>query len=110
MCVATVAGGSAERGLLIGHLAKKLCDSDGVTELETLIRQAIQNMGLKEWNQVPDVRKTLTKRLILPPTCHNRMQDMIVKKVRIYLSQVYSSYIKYITLLCFHRIPITNLD
>ena len=83
MCVATVAGGSAERGLLIGHLAKKLCESDSTTEFETLLRKAIQNMCLLEWNQVPEIRNTLTKRLILPPTHHNRSRDVMVKKVYI---------------------------
>ena len=81
MCVATVVGGSAVRGLLIGHLSKKLCESDGCTKFDVMLSEAVENLGLVEWNQVPDIRKTLTKRLILPPAHHNRSQDMMVKKV-----------------------------
>ena len=81
MCVATVAGGSAERGLLIKHLAKRLCESDGCTKFDVMLSEAVENLGLVDTNQVPDIRKTLMKRLILPPTHHNRNQDIMVEKV-----------------------------
>ena len=64
LLLATVEGGKAERGAYIKALSEQIEKSDGDTDIRTMHTIAVSDMSGS--HQVPEMRDTLDKRLIMP--------------------------------------------
>ena len=73
--LASVRGGLALRGAFTGAVADVLLTADGATDISAMFDNAagmiLGNMDCKSIHQLPELRKTTSKRLILPPTSGN---------------------------------------
>ena len=69
LLLSTVTGGLAYRGLFTGAIADQIRMSDGETDIYTMFIRAV-GMLINQ-DQTPEVRGTLEKSLIFPPTSSN---------------------------------------
>ena len=60
------AGGSALRGAYTGALAKQLRKANGKIDIRQMHTNAAKEVQKIRCQQIPELRDTLTKRLILP--------------------------------------------
>ena len=64
LLLATVTGGVAYRGVFTGAMAQQFGQSDGKMDIYEMFTRAVASL---EKQQIPEIRATLTKKLILPP-------------------------------------------
>ena len=64
LLLATVTGGVAYRGVFTGAMAQQFGQSDGKMDIYEMFTGAVASL---EKQQIPEIRATLTKKLILPP-------------------------------------------
>lgn len=73
--LASVRGGLAWRGAFTGAVADVLRAADGATDISAMFdnaaRVVLGNADCKRIHQLPELRKTTRKLLILPPTSGN---------------------------------------
>ena len=72
LLLATVTGGLAIRGAFTGALADQIRVSDGKTDIYCMFNRAVNSMirnepACVELDQIPEIRATTDKSLILPP-------------------------------------------
>ena len=69
LLLSSITGGSAQRGLYTGALADQIASADGKTTIEEMQSRArvqmLQQHPDCSW-QIPEMRSTLLKRLVLP--------------------------------------------
>ena len=70
--MSTVTGGNSTRGVFTGALADQIATADGKRSIEDMEAQArveMQHDRRRRSNdmQIPEMRSTLMKRLVLPP-------------------------------------------
>lgn len=65
LLVATLAGGTAERGLFTGAIAESLHNKSGAKDIYVIYREAVKIMARSRVAQKPILMSTLTKDLIL---------------------------------------------
>ena len=76
LLLATVTGGLAIRGAFTGALADQIRASDGKTDIYCMFNKAVNSMirnepACVELGQIPEIRATTDKSLILPPAITN---------------------------------------
>ena len=82
LLLATVTGGLAIRGAFTGALADQIRAADGKTDIYTMFNRAVDNMIRNDAacsDQVPEMRNTTRKSLILPPVVSNNTADTITQ-------------------------------
>ena len=66
LLLATVTGGVAYRGNFTGTMAQQFGQSDGKMDIYEMFTRAVASLP-QEKQQIPEIRATLSKKLILPP-------------------------------------------